>query len=288
MSRGSNGSSILGPSDSRRRGGHSGRRSLSAREGGNRCCEGGIPRIGHEHGITLATRKGTALPTTAKAAGLTGIGCTLDPIADGLRLTATVEIAAQSGEEALQHLVNSSIDLVFLDIQMPGLTGLQLAEHIPARTQFIFCTAFNSFALDAFELNAVDYLLKPIDESKLNRLLEKIETLKSGFNNEISWANFNESTFINSYLVAFGTHLKKISVQDILCFFSENNATFILTKEGRQFSIHKSLEKIELEIDSKLFFRINRKYIVNKDCIHSVRNTSRIEVSLVNFKEDFY
>ena len=68
MSRGSNGSSILGPSDSRRRGGHSGRRSRSAREGGNRRREGGIPRIGREHGITLAARKGTAPPTTATSA----------------------------------------------------------------------------------------------------------------------------------------------------------------------------------------------------------------------------
>jgi two-component system, LytTR family, response regulator LytT len=183
---------------------------------------------------------------------------------------------------------NKHPDIVFMDIKLRDGNCFEILDKVKVESKIVFTTAFDEYALNAFNYNSIDYLLKPIDESKLNRLLEKIETLKSGFNNEISWANFNESTFINSYLVAFGTHLKKISVQDILCFFSENNATFILTKEGRQFSIHKSLEKIELEIDSKLFFRINRKYIVNKDCIHSVRNTSRIEVSLVNFKEDFY
>ena len=127
-----------------------------------------------------------------------------------------------------------------------------------------------------------------IDESKLNRLLEKIETLKSGFHNEISWSNFNESSFINSYLVVSGTHLKKIQIQDILYFFSENNATFIFTNENRQFLIPKSLEKIEGEIDNNLFFRINRKFIINKDYIHSVKNLSPIEVSLTNLESHFY
>ena len=82
--------------------------------------------------------------------------------------------------------------------------------------------------------------------------------------------------------------MKKIQIQDILYFFSENNATFIFTNENRQFLIPKSLEKIEGEIDNNKFFRINRKFIINKDYIHLVRNTSRIELSLINFESDFH
>ena len=183
---------------------------------------------------------------------------------------------------------NKHPDIVFMDIKLRDGNCFEILDKIKIESKIVFTTAFDEYALNAFNYNSIDYLLKPIDESKLNRLVEKIETLKLGFHNEIGWSNFNESTFINSYLVASGTHLKKVLIQDILYFFSENNATFLLTKEGRQFSIHKSLEKIEGEIDSKRFFRINRKYIVNKDCIYSVKNNSRIEVSLVNFESNFY
>ena len=183
---------------------------------------------------------------------------------------------------------NKHPDIVFMDIKLRDGNCFEIFDKVKIESKIVFTTAFDEYALNAFNYNSIDYLLKPIDESKLNRLLEKIETLKSGFHNEISWSNFNESTFVNSYLVALGTHLKKIQIQDILYFFSENNATFIFTNENRQFLIPKSLEKIEGEIDNNKFFRINRKFIINKDYIHLVRNTSRIELSLINFESDFH
>ena len=183
---------------------------------------------------------------------------------------------------------NKHPDIIFMDIKLRDGNCFEIFDKVKIESKIVFTTAFDEYALNAFNYNSIDYLLKPIDESKLNRLLEKIETLKLGFNNEISWSNFNESSFINSYLVVSGTHLKKIQIQDILYFFSENNATFIFTNENRQFLIPKSLEKIEGEIDNNKFFRINRKFIINKDYIHLVKNTSRIELSLANFETDFY
>lgn len=183
---------------------------------------------------------------------------------------------------------NKHPDIIFMDIKLRDGNCFEILNKVKIQSKIVFTTAFDEYALNAFNYNSIDYLLKPIDESKLNRLLEKIETLKSGFHNEISWSNFNESTFVNSYLVVSGTHLKKIQIQDILYFFSENNATFIFTNENRQFLIPKSLEKIEGEIDNNKFFRINRKFIINKDYIHLVKNTSRIELSLANFETDFY
>ena len=183
---------------------------------------------------------------------------------------------------------NKHPDILFMDIKLRDGNCFDIFDKVKIESKIVFTTAFDEYALNAFNYNSIDYLLKPIDESKLNRLLEKIETLKSGFHNEISWSNFNESTFVNSYLVVSGTHLKKIQIQDILYFFSENNATFIFTNENRQFLIPKSLEKIEGEIDNNKFFRINRKFIINKDYIYLVRNTSRIELSLINFESDFH
>lgn len=183
---------------------------------------------------------------------------------------------------------NKHPDILFMDIKLRDGNCFEILNKVKIQSKIVFTTAFDEYALNAFNYNSIDYLLKPIDESKLNRLLEKIETLKSGFHNEISWSNFNELTFVNSYLVVSGTHLKKIQIQDILYFFSENNATFIFTNENRQFLIPKSLEKIEGEIDNNKFFRINRKFIINKDYIHLVKNTSRIELSLINFESDFH
>ena len=183
---------------------------------------------------------------------------------------------------------NKHPDIIFMDIKLRDGNCFEIFDKVKIESKIVFTTAFDEYALNAFNYNSIDYLLKPIDESKLNRLLEKIETLKLGFNNEISWSNFNESSFINSYLVVSGTHLKKIQIQDILYFFSENNATFIFTNENRQFLIPKSLEKIEGEIDNNKFCRINRKFIINKDYIHLVKNTSRIELSLINFESDFH
>ena len=183
---------------------------------------------------------------------------------------------------------NKHPDIIFMDIKLRDGNCFDIFDIVKIESKIVFTTAFDEYALNAFNYNSIDYLLKPIDESKLNRLLEKIETLKSGFHNEISWSNFNELTFVNSYLVVSGTHLKKIQIQDILYFFSENNATFIFTNENRQFLIPKSLEKIEGEIDNNKFFRINRKFIINKDYIHLVKNTSRIELSLINFESDFH
>lgn len=183
---------------------------------------------------------------------------------------------------------NQHPDIVFMDIKLRDGNCFEILDKVKIESKIVFTTAFDEYALNAFNYNSIDYLLKPIDESKLNRLLEKMETLKSGFHNEINWSNFKESTFINSYLVAFGTHLKKIEVKDILYFFSENNSTFIFTTENRQFLLHKSLEKIEQEVDNNQFFRINRKFIINKKYIHTVKNNSRIELSLKNAEMFYY
>lgn len=183
---------------------------------------------------------------------------------------------------------NKHPDIVFMDIKLRDGNCFEILNKVKIDSKIVFTTAFDEYALNAFSYNSIDYLLKPIDENKLNRLLEKIETLKSGFYNEINWSNFNDSTFVNSYLVASGTHLKKIQVKDIIYFFSENNSTFIFTKENRQFLIPKSLDKIEEEVDKIQFFRINRKYIINKDYIHTVKNNLRIELSLKNAELFYY
>jgi two-component system response regulator LytT len=188
------------------------------------------------------------------------------------------------------HSVKSSIiwlkenihpEIIFVDIKLRDGNCFEILDRINLQSKIVFTTAFNEFALNAFKYNSIDYLLKPIDEEKLNKLINKIETLKIGFQNEIGWENFEEKSFKNSFLIATGSTLKKIVVAEILFFYSENNSTFIFNTYSRSYVINNSLEKLENDLDPNLFFRLNRKFIINKNSILSLSNKSQIEINLI-------
>jgi two-component system response regulator LytT len=183
---------------------------------------------------------------------------------------------------------NNHPDIVFMDIKLSDGTCFDILNHTKINSKIVFTTAFDEYALQAFNYNSIDYLLKPINEEKLERLISKMDSLQIGFQNQIRWESFNEKVTIESYLVSSGTNIKKIILDDVLFFYSENNATYISTKENRNFLINKSLDKIENETNSNTFFRINRKYIINKKYIHLVKKSTSIVLSLSNLESDFY
>jgi DNA-binding LytR/AlgR family response regulator len=184
---------------------------------------------------------------------------------------------------------NNHPEIIFIDVKLRDGNCFEILDQIKIQSKIVFTTAYNEFALDAFGYNSIDYLLKPIDEEKLNKLLNKIETLKIGFQNEVSWTDFNENNSIKtkkSFLVSSGSILKKILDTDIICFYSHCNVTYLLSKDNRSFIVNNSLEKLEDELDCELFFRINRKFIVNKTYIISVKNDIQKQVILI-VKTDF-
>lgn len=169
---------------------------------------------------------------------------------------------AADAAEALQLLSQHQIDLVFLDIQMPGLTGLQLAEKMPPTTQFIFCTAYNSFALDAFELNAVDYLLKPIAPERLAKALQKLRPVNSS-------ATVHYLAEQHGILLKFGDSQRVVRLNEISRFESIGNHAAVYTPYGKSF-IHSSLAKIEQKLDPALFFKTSRADIVRISAISQI------------------
>ncbi|CAM3826805.1 LytR/AlgR family response regulator transcription factor [Rheinheimera salexigens] len=169
---------------------------------------------------------------------------------------------AASGAEALSLLNQHSIDVVFLDIQMPELTGLELALQIPAHTQFIFCTAFNSFALDAFELNAVDYLLKPIVPERLSKAIQKLKPV-----NSIASPHYLAEQ--HGILLKFGDSQRVVRLNEISRFESIGNHAAVYTPYGKSF-IHSSLAKIEQKLDPALFFKASRADIVRISAINKI------------------
>ena len=177
------------------------------------------------------------------------------------------EQSIKKGIHWLQN--NSHPDFVFSDIKLSDGLSFEIFERINVNSKIIFTTAYDEFALKAFEYKGLAYLLKPIEIDKLENVLSNISFYTSIFNDGIPPVSKHQEEF----LVSFGNKLKKIKSKDIISFFSENNTTFIQSNENRNYPISMSLDKLETSINSDIFFRINRSVIINKKYIELLKNT---------------
>lgn len=179
---------------------------------------------------------------------------------------------------------NSQPEFVFIDIKLRDGFSFQLLEKVEITSKIIFTTAYDEFAFKAFEHNAIDYLLKPIDEKKLDKMIAKLNQFQG--NQEFKLKDFTEIKYKNSFLIPIGNSLKKIEIQEITSFFSEDNASFLTTNQGRIFPINYSLEKLEQEMNPDVFFRISRKYLINKNFISKVYTQNQLCLSTENGEDD--
>ncbi|RPJ57047.1 MAG: response regulator [Acidobacteria bacterium] len=179
---------------------------------------------------------------------------------------------AANGEQALARIGELHPDLVLLDIQMRGITGLEVAACLPRpRPRIIFCTAFDQYAVDAFELHAVDYLLKPVSRVRLAHAIERIRSKPES----VAEADVDHVTdaihgYCTRFLARCGDRLRIIPQQDVVSFSSEGGLSRVNTRE-RQFVIDPSLNDLEERLDPGLFCRISRAAIVNLDAVTEVR-----------------
>lgn len=217
------------------------------------------------------------------------------------KIDIQVGVMLHSVEESIEWFSkNEHPDLIFLDIQLSDGLSFEIFEELEIKSAIIFTTAYDEYALRAFKLNSIDYLLKPIDEDDLKVAVLKYKT---GFqisknNNETIQLNFEEikkmlsnpfeKTFKKRFTVKIGQHLKVISVDEIECFFSENKGTYIHTFDNRNYLIESTLEFLEQELDPTIFYRISRKYIIPLKAVKEivVYSNSRLKIILPTFKED--
>ncbi len=210
--------------------------------------------------------------------------------------SVNIEAIIQSVKSALDWLTsNPQPDLIFMDIQLADGLSFEIFEKTIVNSPIIFTTAYEEYTLKAFKVNSIDYLLKPIDYEELKKAIDRFRN--SPFNQHVykypqqvfdKILHSFTREFKNKFVIKVGEHIRVISGDDILCFYSMEKSTFIKTVKNRDYSVGYSLDQLEELIDPAIFFRINRQYIVS---IHSLKDivqysNSRLLVKLLNYEDN--
>ncbi|WBX70418.1 LytR/AlgR family response regulator transcription factor [Tenacibaculum retecalamus] len=205
-------------------------------------------------------------------------------------LDIEVKTMLHSVEESINWFQNNKHpDLIFLDIQLSDGLSFEIFEEIEVKSAIIFTTAYDEYALKAFKLNSIDYLLKPLDEDELAVAVNKFkenQTQKSEVKVNIDdirklLINPVDRKFKKRFTIKVGQHIKIIHVDEIECFYSENKATYIHTNSNRNYLIDDSLEHWQEQLNPEHFFRVNRTFIVHINAIKDIVSYTNSRLKLV-------
>jgi DNA-binding LytR/AlgR family response regulator len=206
--------------------------------------------------------------------------------------------------KAMLHSVSEAInwfetnehpDLILLDIQLSDGLSFEIFERVEVSSAIIFTTAYDEYALKAFKLNSIDYLLKPIDDEELRTAIDKFRVNRPEKNNILVDINKIKELLINpldkQYKTRFtfkiGQHLRVVEASNVVCFYSDHKATYCHTNDKKNYLMDDSLEHLEVLLDPKKFYRVNRKFIIHLDAIADIISytNSRLQVKLHGFTE---
>lgn len=214
------------------------------------------------------------------------------------KININVDVMLHSVEEALDWFSkNVHPDLIFLDIQLSDGLSFEIFEKIEIKSAVIFTTAYDAYALKAFKLNSIDYLLKPIDEDDLELAVTKFKSRlpKTESSLQLDFEQIKkmiqnpfDKNYKNRFTVKIGQHLKVIAIEEIECFFSENKGTYLHTFDNRNYLIESTLELLEQDLDPKKFYRVSRKFIIPMQSIKEivVYTNSRLKIILPTYKDE--
>lgn len=187
---------------------------------------------------------------------------------------------------------NESPDLIFLDIQLADGLSFEIFEKTKVTAPIIFTTAFDEYAIKAFKVNSIDYLLKPIDPKELENAMGKF---KSNFSQQPSLnmaliesaMEMMTKQYKERFVVKIGDHIKTVNTRDALYFYSQEKATFLQVAENKRYIIDYTLEEVERLLDPKEYFRINRKYLVQLGAVKDIiaYSNSRLRLILIDSDE---
>jgi DNA-binding LytR/AlgR family response regulator len=165
--------------------------------------------------------------------------------------------------------------LILMDIQLSDGICFSIFEQVEVKSSIIFTTAFDNYAIQAFKVNSIDYLLKPIKENELENALDKLEQLRqtADYQQSTDYAGIMQAIrngrkeYRKRFLISAGNHYHKLNTSEIACFVSENKITTAITFSGEKHVVDFSLDRLEEELDPGLYFRADRKTIVHIDLV---------------------
>jgi DNA-binding LytR/AlgR family response regulator len=196
-------------------------------------------------------------------------------------------------EESINWFLNNpQPDLIFMDIQLNDGISFEIFESVKITAPVIFTTAYDDYAIRAFKVNSVDYLLKPIDQASLEQSLEKYRNLYPAGKTDEKKIDLLYNQLVKKYktrfFIKFGSHCRSIITEEIKYFFIVERNTFIKTFQGKIFDIDYSLDLLEKMLDPEKFYRINRKYILNLSSITDIItwSSSRLKIKLANEEDN--
>ncbi|AFL83441.1 response regulator of the LytR/AlgR family [Belliella baltica DSM 15883] len=180
---------------------------------------------------------------------------------------------------------NPAPDLIFCDIQLADGLSFSIFENIEVNSPIIFTTAFDQYAIKAFKLNSIDYLLKPIDPKELKHAIEKFQqqtqTPNLDFNKIKEIIQAENKTYKSRFLVKIGEKIQSIPTSDAAYFYSEERITFLKTYENKKFVLDYTLDQLENMLEPKQFFRLNRKYITSFSSISEIHTYSNSRLKII-------
>ncbi|GAB3194415.1 DNA-binding LytR/AlgR family response regulator [Pontibacter aydingkolensis] len=205
----------------------------------------------------------------------------IEPVATSPSVRNTVELLR----------LKPQLDLIFMDIQLADGLSFEVFEQVPVEVPVIFTTAYDMYAIKAFKVNSIDYLLKPIDEEELQAALEKYKKLKlvpvvppslGVLEQAMQLLNGGSQNYKSRFVVKVGEHLHTIAVEEVACFYSYEKATFLQTHAGKRYAIDYTMDQVEQVVSPQLFFRVNRGYLVSLKAVKDIVawSNSRLKLEL--------
>ncbi len=207
-----------------------------------------------------------------------------------------VEVMLHSVAEAVTWFKNNNHpDLILLDIQLSDGLSFEIFDQVDVNSAIIFTTAYDEYALKAFKLNSIDYLLKPIDDEELKNAIDKFKNTKN--NKEGLYFDLNQikkllvnpldKNYKKRFTIKVGQHLRIVNTEHIECFYSENKATYLYSKNRHNYVLDDTLDELEEQLNPAKFFRVNRKFFINIEAIKDIISytNSRLQIKLNHFQE---
>jgi two-component system LytT family response regulator len=209
---------------------------------------------------------------------------------EGLNVLAQLDSVKNSAKWLAN---NPAPDLLLMDIQLGDGLSFEVFNIVNVACPVIFITAFDQYAIEAFKVNSIAYLLKPVQPDELKNALAKYAKMQAVFNSEEVIKQVSEvkkilqPTYKSRFVIKVGAHLKSIAISEVLYFYSQDKATFMKTKDARSFVIDYTLDQVQGLVEPTLFFRIGRKYLVQIESIEDIVSytNSRLLLKLTHLTE---